>query len=225
MRKTGGRHELKYYINNADYLQLHSRLPCVASPDKNALSDSSYRVRSLYFDNYQDKALREKIDGVDEREKFRIRLYNNDTSYIRLEKKSKSEGLCFKQSAIITKAECERLLNGDFSSLKENGQPLCLELYVKMQYHNLRPKNIVDYKREAYVYPAGNVRITIDSDIRAGLNTDSFLDQDFTTIPIPDVCILEVKYDNFLPEVVRGMVALSSRSQKAFSKYAATRII
>lgn len=102
MRDTGGRHELKHYINYADLLQLRTRLSSVARPDGNAKSGSGYRVRSLYFDNYADKALREKINGVDEREKFRFRLYNDDASFIRLEKKSKRGGLYFKESAIIT---------------------------------------------------------------------------------------------------------------------------
>lgn len=225
MRKTNGRHELKHHINHFDLLQLQARLPFVARPDKNAIDGSSYRVRSLYFDNYSDKALREKINGVDGREKFRLRLYNNDPSFIRLEKKSKQGGLCFKRSAPITKGECERLLAGDLGVLKENGNPLLLELYTKMHYQQLRPKNIVDYRREAYVFPAGNVRITLDSDIRTSGDVGAFLDPRIITCPIPEVFLLEVKYDCFLPELVRGIVSLSSRQSTAFSKYAATRII
>ena len=225
MNKTRGRHELKHYINYADVLQLRSRLPFVAALDKNAGEGNSYRVRSLYFDNYYDKAFREKIDGVNEREKFRLRLYNNDTSFIRLEKKSKKNGICFKESAIITADECARLLDGDLAVLKENGESLCLELYAKMHYQQLRAKNIVDYQREAYIYPMGNVRVTIDYDIRAGRNVYDFLRPGPVPVPIPGVYILEVKYDSFLPEVVRGIVSLSSRRSTAFSKYAATRIV
>lgn len=96
MSKSHGRHELKHNINYADVLELRARLPLVASPDKHAV-EGCYRVKSLYFDNYNDKALREKIEGFSEREKFRLRLYNNDTSFIRLEKKSKKNGICFKK--------------------------------------------------------------------------------------------------------------------------------
>jgi len=96
MGESRGRHELKHYINYADVLQLRTRLPYVAGLDKNAVQENGYRVKSLYFDNYNDKALKEKIDGISEREKFRLRLYNNDTSFIRLEKKSKKNGICFK---------------------------------------------------------------------------------------------------------------------------------
>lgn len=225
MRESQGRHELKHYVNYSDVLQLRARLPNVASPDKYALQGRGYRVKSLYFDNYNDKALKEKIDGVNQREKFRLRLYNDDTSFIRLEKKSKKNGLCFKTSTIITANECRRLLEGDINTLKDNGNPLCLELYSKMYYQQLRPKNLVDYRREAFVYPIGNVRVTLDYDIRTSSNINDFLKEKLIPIPISGVYILEVKYDSFLPEIIRGLVSLSSRRSTAFSKYAVTRIV
>lgn len=225
MGTSRGRHELKYYINYADVLQLRSRLTFVASLDKNAVDGNGYRIKSLYFDNYNDKALKEKVDGVNEREKFRLRLYNGDTSFIRLEKKSKKNGICFKESAVMTEKECSRLLNGDIATLKENGNSLCLELYAKMHYQQLRAKNIVDYRREAFIYPMGNVRVTLDYDIRTSSNVHDFLKSEPVFVPISGVDILEVKYDSFLPEIIRGMVSLSGRKSAAFSKYAATRIV
>ena len=225
MRNTGGRHEIKHFINYFDFVQLRSRLPHVLKPDRNAVDGNAYRVRSLYFDNYNDKALREKIDGVDYREKFRLRLYNNDPSCIKLEKKGKKSGLCFKQSAVIPLEFCERLLDGEYDVLKQGGHPLALELYTKLNSQLLRPKNIVDYKREAYVFQAGNVRVTLDYDIRAGTDIKTFLKRDIITFPIHRKIVLEVKYDRFIPEIVRGVVALSNRQQTAFSKYAAARII
>jgi hypothetical protein len=225
MDKMSGRHEIKHFINYADFMQLRSRLPYIMRPDKNALNGSSYRVRSLYFDNYNDKVLREKIDGVNEREKFRLRLYNNDSSFIRLEKKSKMHDMCFKSSAVISLDQCAKLLNGEYEDIKADGQPLLLELYTKLNFQLLRPKSIVDYKREAYVYPAGNVRVTLDHDIRASNDIKTFLYPDIITVPVSGTFILEVKYDHFLPELIRGMVTLSSRQQTAFSKYAAARIL
>lgn len=225
MSESRARHELKHYINYADVLQLRSRLPFVASLDKNATVGNGYRVKSLYFDSYNDKVLKEKIDGVNEREKFRLRLYNDDTSFIRLEKKSKKNGICFKESAIITADECTRLLDGDLAALKKNENYLCRELYAKMHYQQLRAKNIVDYKREAFIYPMGNVRVTMDYDIRTSNNVNDFLKPEPVLIPIAGVYILEVKYDSFLPEIIRGIVSLSSRRSTAFSKYAVTRII
>lgn len=225
MRESRGRHELKHYINYADVLQLRSRLPFVTGPDENAVEGNSYRVKSLYFDNYYDKALKEKIDGVNEREKFRLRLYNDDASFIRLEKKSKNNGICFKESSIVTAKECRQLLDGDLAALKDNGSRLCRELYAKMHYQQLRAKNIVDYQREAFIYPMGNVRVTLDYDIRTSNSVHNFLEPKPVPVPISRVYILEVKYDSFLPEIIRGMVALSGRRSAAFSKYAATRIV
>lgn len=225
MIKAKGRHELKHIINYSDVLQLRARLPVVARPDINGDNGNGYRVRSLYFDNYSDKALREKVDGVIEREKFRFRFYNGDSSFIRLEKKSKRNGMSFKESAIVTEEKCRRIINRDLSVLKESGNPLFMELYSKMNYQLLLPNNIVDYRREAYVYPVGNVRITIDNDIRSDHCVQNFLKPYAIAIPISDVYILEVKYDEFLPEIVRGMVALSSRRSAAYSKYVASRII
>ena len=225
MVESGGRHELKHYINYADVMELRARLPFVAAPDKNASDGNGYRVKSLYFDNYNDKALKEKVNGVNGREKFRLRLYNNDTSFIRLEKKSKINGLCYKESDVITEEECRRLLDGDISWLKEKGSRICLELYAKMQYQQLRAKNVVEYQREAYIYPVGNVRVTLDYDIRASGCVHDFLEPEPVPLPISGVYILEVKYDSFLPEIIRGIISLSGRRSAAFSKYAAARIV
>lgn len=220
-----GRHEIKHYINYSDFLRLRATLPHVATRDKHAADEDGYRVRSLYFDNYADKALREKLDGLQKKEKFRFRIYNDDPSYIQLEKKSKVDRLCYKEKTVVSPALCTAVLAGDYDVLKDSGDRLLFELYTKMHYELLRPQNIVDYMREAYVFSAGNVRVTIDYDIRTSFDVKAFLDPQFVSIPMPGKMILEVKYDAFLPEVIRGAVSLSSRHQTAFSKYAATRII
>ena len=223
--KKNGRHELKHYISFADCLQLNARLPQIAGYDKNSNENGCYRVRSLYFDNYNDKALFEKLDGVDVREKFRLRLYNGDTSFIRLEKKSKVFGLCYKQSAEISKDECERLLSGEIDVLKKNGEPLCIELYAKMKFQVLRPRSLVEYKRQAYIYNPGNVRVTIDSEIRASANIHDFLSKSPVMAQADSSFILEIKYDEFLPEIMRRATTLSSRQPTAFSKYAVARML
>lgn len=225
MRDVKGRHELKHYINYSDFLQLKSRLSIVTLKDKNELDEEGYKVRSLYFDNFNDKALLEKIHGVNEREKFRLRLYNDNPTFIRLEKKSKKDGVCYKKSTVISYTECQKLLEGKIEVLKENGDLLMLELYTKMLYENLKPKNIVYYTRKAYVYAIGNVRITMDYNIRTSFDVKSFINPNIITVPLNKGIILEVKYDEFLPEIIRGIIMLSSRQNTAFSKYAVTRII
>lgn len=217
------RHEWKHEINSSDRIAIRQRLGVVAEPDPNAI-DGKYLVRSLYFDNLSDTVLREKIDGVDRREKFRIRYYNRDISGLCLEKKSKYNGLGSKESAQLTAAQARAIVEGRTDWMMESPQPLIRELYCKMKTKGLRPKTIVDYVREPYVFRPGNVRVTLDYDIRTGSACTDFLNPGCVTIPAGDAVILEVKWDAFLPSVIRDAVQLKGRHTAAFSKYAACRI-
>ena len=125
------RHEWKHEINYADYVALRHRLGAVMQRDVNAV-DGKYLIRSLYFDNAADKALQEKLDGVNNREKFRIRYYNHDTSLIHLEKKRKHNGLGRKESAELTAPEAQSIVDGDWEWMKTADRPLVQELYAKM---------------------------------------------------------------------------------------------
>lgn len=218
------RHEWKHEISLSDRVAIRQRLGLIARPDEHA-GGGRYLIRSLYFDNLADKALREKLDGVNRREKFRIRYYNGDLSLIHLEKKSKLNGLGTKAVAELSAAEAQAIVDGDLSWMPGSGRPLVRELYHKMRTQGLRPRTIVDYTREPFVYGPGNVRVTLDYDIRTGLSRADFLNPDCVTIPAGEpVTILEVKWDNFLPDVIRDAVGLPNRRAGAFSKYAACRI-
>ena len=220
-----GRHELKQYINASDCAQLRARFRAVAKPDAHAGPDGSYLVRSLYFDNYNDKAVLEKLSGQSRREKFRLRYYGGAASLIRLEKKSKINRLCYKESALLTAEQCEALLAGHWDVLKDPNAPLLMELYAKMRGENLRPRSIVDYRREAYVFRAGNVRVTFDSDIRTSNSVAGFLNPALPTIPATGATILEVKYNGFLPDVIRDVVQIGWRNETEFSKYLVSRLV
>ena len=218
------RHEWKHEISYCDMVVLRQRLRAVMQQDAHAV-DGKYFIRSLYFDNAADKALREKLDGVNDREKFRIRFYNHDPSLIHLEKKCKRNGLGSKASADLTAAEAQSIVDGDVEWMKTADRPLVRELYAKMQSQGLRPKTIVDYTREPFIFGPGNVRVTLDYDIRTGLRCTDFLDPGCVTIPAGDApIILEVKWDEFLPAVIRDIVQLEARHTSAFSKYAICRI-
>jgi len=217
------RHEIKHEINYSDLLTIRHRLSAVAYSDPHAIN-GKYLIRSLYFDNLADKALMEKINGVSRREKFRIRYYNGDTSVIHLEKKSKFDHLGNKQSAPLTDRQAQSIVDGDISWMLESQYPLVRELYSKMTTEGIAPKTIVDYTREPFIYPAGNVRVTLDYNIRSGMRCTDFLNPDCVTVPVSDSIILEVKWDAFLPDIIRDAVALSDRREGAFSKYAACRI-
>ena len=218
------RHEWKHALNTADLLILRSRLRAVMESDPHAI-DGKYRIRSLYFDNPEDKALREKIDGVNMREKFRIRLYNGDPSVIHLETKCRKNGLGAKFSADLSAEEAQKIVDGDLDWMLSSARPLVQELYCKMRAQGMRPRTIVDYTREPFIFRPGNVRVTLDYDIRTGLSCTELLDPDAVTVPAGDAPILlEVKWDEFLPDLIRDAVSLPDRRAGSFSKYAQCRI-
>ena len=217
------RHEIKHEINYSDMITIRQRLSAVAYRDPHAI-DGKYFIRSLYFDNLADKALMEKINGMSRREKFRIRYYNGDTSVIHLEKKSKIDRLGNKQSAPLTVQQAQSIVGGETEWMLNSEYQLIQELYSKMKSEGIAPKTIVDYTREPFIYPAGNVRVTLDYNIRSGMRCTDFLKTDCVTVPVSDSIILEVKWDGFLPDIIRDAVALADRREGAFSKYAACRI-
>lgn len=218
------RHEWKHQISRTDLFVIRQRMQAIAETDPHAV-DGSYLIRSLYFDNNRDKALREKTDGVNMREKFRIRYYNGDPSVIHLEKKSRCNGLGTKYSADLTREETQNIIDGNLDWMMNSRRPLIQELYCKMRYQGMEPKTIVEYTREPFIYRPGNVRVTFDYDIRTGIKSKDFLDPDCVMIPAGDAgIILEVKWDAFLPDIIRDAVWIPGRRETAFSKYAQCRI-
>lgn len=220
------RHELKFQINPADYLAIRQRISPLMQKDPHTRADGLYLIRSIYFDNFDDKALREKINGVAVREKFRIRYYNDDFSYITLEKKIKHNNLCLKKDAPISIEDYTAILSGRTDFLQAESPALVKELCHKMQTQQLRPKVMVSYVREPYIYRAGNVRVTFDSCIRTSLFQQDFLDSKIHDISVtehPQDIVLEVKYDAFLPDIIADLLQLEDIQQQAFSKYGACR--
>lgn len=219
------RHEWKHLLHPAEAWEVGKRLQALLQRDPYGGARGRYTVRSLYFDNLEDKALREKLDGVNRREKFRIRYYNGDTAHIRLEKKSKVNGLCGKRAAALSREEAQALVEGRLAWMPgAEGRPLVQELYAKMRTQGIRPKTIVDYDREPFVYGPGHVRVTLDRDVRTGLRCVDFLDGGCVTVPAGEgLVVLEVKWDAYLPSLVRDAVQMG-RGHGAFSKYAACRI-
>ena len=220
------RNEIKHFLSPGDKAAVIASLSRVMRPDPHAGPSGCYRIRSLYFDDLWDTALREKRSGVSRREKFRIRYYNDDFSYIVLEKKMKIDRLCLKYSAVITEEECRRILRGDTGFMRAHPDDLVRELYAKMQYQRLKPRVLVSYIREPYIYAAGNVRVTFDSQIRTTLFHRRFPEEqvyDISATDTPQEMILEVKYDAFLPAVIQDLIQVKGIRQHAFSKYAASR--
>ena len=218
------RHECKFEISYSDLLMLKARLSAVAKKDVHT-TNGVYEIRSLYFDNLNDIALMEKINGMNRREKFRIRYYDKDTNFIKLEKKSKINHLSQKKSVNLTKAQVQDILDGNYDWMIECKEPLLQEFYSKIKTKGLRPKTIVEYTREPFVFPYGNVRVTLDYNIRTSSSCHNFLNPVGVTLPVKDApIILEVKWDEYLPDVIKDVIQMNNHSQGAFSKYAACRI-
>lgn len=220
------RHELKYYISRRIYMALSQRLKFFMRQDSYRAEYEGYHVRSLYFDDIHDSALYEKNFGVFKRQKYRIRIYNKSDSKIRLERKSKfGQNIC-KETAILTREEYEKLVllqHPDFLIRSDN--ELKKNFYSEIKQNLMKPKVIVDYEREAYLLEAGNVRITFDKNLRAGLNSVDIFDEKLVTVGILEgpVMILEIKYDDFLPGYISQLMQFSSHSISAISKYVLCR--
>lgn len=218
------RNEIKHVITPGDRAMICASLRAVARLDPHAEGKGYYTVRSLYFDNIADKALREKTDGVNQREKFRIRYYDGDTSVIHLEKKVKQDGVGYKVSCPLSRQEAQKIVDGDTTWMAASGRALVVELYAKMKGQGLRPKTIVDYERIPFVYGPGNVRVTIDYNIRTGLRCTDFLNPHCVTLPTGGDIVLEVKWDEYLPSIIRHAVQVKGRRAAAFSKYSTCRV-
>lgn len=219
------RHEMKYYINYMEMYPLRARLTQLLKMDKNSINSEGYNIRSLYFDGMHDHAIHDKNDGVFGREKYRIRIYNNSDVVIKLERKSKYGDFVSKESAPMTRSEYDAILNGDYACLKMRAEPLVQDFYQALNYRLFKPKVIVDYVREAYVFDAGNVRITFDKDLQAGVNGLDMFDDSiiYEKMLYPGQVILEVKFDNFLPDVIRQLVQPERLVRSTISKYVLCR--
>ena len=215
------RHELKYFISPAEMQVLRGILTPSMQLDPNGNENNEYHIRSLYFDTINDDALEEKIAGVGNRKKYRIRIYNFSDKVIKLECKSKYGDLISKQSVTIPRDLAEQLIAGDPEGLQRMRHPLFHDMYREMRINLLRPAVIVDYVREAYIHPAEEVRITFDKTLRTGLYSNDLFNKNIPTYPVFDdpVEILEVKYDEFLPSYIQSMLSGVTAQRSAISKY------
>ncbi|MEL7604341.1 MAG: polyphosphate polymerase domain-containing protein, partial [Bacillota bacterium] len=221
------RHELKYYINYAEYILLRNTLKALAQIDKYAGENGEYFIRSLYFDDEYESALNEKLGGSDYRKKYRIRIYNFSDDVIKFEKKIKQGQFITKKSISLSRDEYERITAGEYAFLLRRKEPFAQELYLELRSNRLRPRVIVDYIREAYVYPFENIRITFDKELRSGmwLSPDIF-DPNLPTMPMYEegMLVLEVKFEKSLPAHIRGVLGnIQAAQHSAISKYVICR--
>lgn len=223
--KLPARHELKYFINPAELEVLRARLRPTLRLDSHCVDGRPYAIRSLYLDDIEDSAYYDKVAGVMARDKYRIRIYRHSDKEIFLERKRKIGDLIQKSSVQITRRLCEQIISGDPRGLQNSSSPLLQDVYVQMRTRLLRPAVIVDYEREAYLHPAENVRITFDLRLRSGLHSTDLFNPDIPTVCPHDesVEILEVKFDNYLPDYIRALLDGVRADRSAVSKYVLCR--
>ena len=219
----GYRHELKYLISDADAELLAIRLGAAMAPDPYAAkTGGGYHIRSLYFDDPYDSAVEQKVAGVEYRDKWRIRIYNFSDRVIKLERKHKNGQFIKKDSLSLTRNQAQALIAGEFTFLLYLQNPFAREAYAALRTEGLRPKVIVDYYRQPFVFPLEDVRITIDSNIRTGYFSTELFNPKTITYPATEMmgqCIMEVKFNGFLDPYIAALVQLPASLNTAASKY------
>ncbi len=215
------RNELKYLISEPDSRLLRARLSAVFAKDPHAQPDGSYLIRSLYFDDMQSSAFFDKIAGIADREKFRIRYYNGSPSFIQLEKKEKVGNMIRKTGERIPAGLAERIACGEGDLLLDSEKPLLREFALRVKNDRLKPILFVDYVCAAFFHPAGNLRITIDEALTASPFRFSLFDPATPAYPALERgrVILEVKYDDVLLPLARDLIADIPAESVAVSKY------
>ena len=219
------RHEYKYICSEQQLALIQNNIQGLMECDAHAGEDNQYRIRSLYFDDYCDNCMKDNLNGNDPREKFRIRIYDQKSSYIRLELKRKERGKTKKTSCVIDESLCRRILAGQPLAMDAVDAPVYRKFCLWQQVRLLMPKVIVEYDRVPYLYRDGNVRVTLDRHISSSGMVEQFLDTDIVTRPVMPLGqhVLEVKFDDFLPDAVYQILKTAMVDRCAISKYVMCR--
>ena len=228
MKKIDGRkyrHELKFNIGLDEYHVLKQRLASILELDPHAGPDGRYNIRSLYFDDFRNSALFEKQAGVARRKKYRMRIYNYSDEFIKFERKTKLDHYVMKDWTRLTREEADKMIAGDVEFLADSEDRLLKAFYLECRRNLLRPVVLVDYHREAYVHPVGNVRITFDMGLHTSLGAVALFDRDSPTMGVDEEynIILEIKFDDALPQHILGLFPSTIRPRSAIGKYAICR--
>jgi hypothetical protein len=219
------RHELKYHLDFMQYQSLRKKLGLVLKPDPHAGPDGRYHIRSLYFDDFRNSALLQKLAGVARRKKYRIRIYNCSDELIKFERKTKLDQYVMKECVRLSREEADKIIAGDVKFLADSENRLLKAFYLECRRNLLRPVVMVDYHREAYIHPVGNVRITFDIGLHTSLGAVALFDRDSLTMGVDEEhnIILEIKFDDVLPQHILGLFPSTIRPQSAIGKYVICR--
>lgn len=218
------RHELKFLLSQIEYENLKYLLAATMNRDENMQSGEDYYIRSLYFDTMNDADYANKIIGISERRKIRLRIYDTETDQVKLEIKNKQSDYSIKETAAISRADARELAMHNYQVLLNYDDSVSRKAYHNLMMHGYLPKVIVDYDREAYLFPIENVRITFDKKVRAAKESDLFCPDlpMFCVLPEYQV-ILEVKYDKYLPRHISDILSTIHMQRMSISKYCMAR--
>ncbi len=222
------RSEWKYLLNNQELSKVKSRISNILELDKHTPQRGRYVVHSLYFDDYKDSSVYSSYAKLSKRYKWRIRYYDNDLDYLVLEKKTKLESRCHKDSIRLTIDEYNTIINNNILDIVyDTKKKILKELAKDILIYNYKPKVIVDYERIAYIEEITNIRITFDMKISASYEIDNFLEGNYTKYYImpSNKNLLEVKFDDILPSHIRNIIESYGFIQTGFSKYYYSRKI
>ena len=217
------RNEVKYVITKNQAKILMQRLNLIMELDANTSEDNTYLIRSLYFDDINSSSYYEKMDGILFRKKYRIRLYNGDDKFIRLECKHKHNNMTAKEQALINKEICSKIIDGNYDIETDN--EVLKKFLIDIKTRHLIPSVIVDYQRVAYTYPISTVRITFDYNIKSGNYNCNLFDNDASLVSVIDdsLVVLEVKFDEVLPLHIAEVLQTIPAFRQAVSKFALCR--
>jgi hypothetical protein len=190
--------------------------------DPNGDTLGRYMVRSLYFDTLGGSAFFDKIDGVEYRKKYRIRYYNNDTDFIRLESKLKIDDLSKKTQERISLDLAQHLMKGEIDEIELKPNSVLTDFALDIKLNALRPSVIVDYQRTAFLQKELDVRITFDELIRSRVYDTDLFKTDYASITVlePEEVVLEVKYNDIIPSTIADVIKHTPMIRLAVSKYA-----
>lgn len=215
------RHEEKYVIKRYQYEEIKRIISVFTKSDPHTGPTGEYMIRSLYYDDMYDSAYNEKIDGVYQRKKYRIRVYNCQDTSINLECKIKVGEYISKENCPLTRQEYDQIIEGNYECLLHKDNQMAKEFYIDVKTKLLCPRVIVDYEREPYIYDPGTVRITFDKNVRAANKEDTIFSDtipSYNVLPC-DELIMEIKYTGYMPERIRQIFKVRNFTRTSASKY------
>ena len=219
------RHELKYYLSNTASLELEQRLSHILNSDAHNTNKNGYMVRSLYFDSITDECLFDKQSGIKDRQKYRLRIYDPASNSVKFEIKHKINNQVYKETVTIDRNLAEQFIRGDFHKMKLPDNPVLRKIYAKFVSNHYRPKVVVEYNRSAYVFEGLNIRVTFDRLLRSNNTYFDIFSNDLPLTPVilEGKQILEIKYNEYIPDYIYHALQTSSFERMAISKYTLSR--